>query len=119
MATDQKIPYSQLAQKIYNFIPPEGEYPPCYGICRVLNKQNGFGTMLHLEQLEDPKNKLDMWHDATGYPGKLVPSEEPGKMKRIDVPREIGRKRWVKYDSFFAVEEVYETASTEKVSRTK
>jgi len=113
-----KLSYKQLEQKVYNFIPPQGEYPPCYGICEILNKQNGDGTMVHLRQIEDEQNPIEMWHDATGHPGKLV-DDGTGKKVRVDVPREIGKERWVKYDSFEHVELVRGVENTSVAPKKK
>lgn len=80
---------------VYQFTPPKGEYPPCYGKCTVV-KING--NMVGLQQLEDKTNPHEIKHDARGE----RPKDKDNKI--IDIPREIGKQRWVHFSSFERIE---------------
>lgn len=88
--------------RVYNFTPPEGEYPKCYGKC-LLSRKNG--SMLGLTQQEDDKFPHDVKFDARGVPERydekgIRTYDGTGEYKS----REVGKQGWVRFSSFVTIE---------------
>jgi hypothetical protein len=87
--------------RIYQFTPPEGEYPSCQGRCTVMRIN---GNMIALKQEEDKKNPNHIGYDAAGRQKKTVAFDHADYKTAPLPPREVGKIAWVHFNSFATIE---------------